>query len=94
MLFLIVPINEMGWNSLLSCFIYQLHHSNHVLLDILDCVNILKIKTSIFSAGYLITCLVLNMRLLEVLLAFLLTYIGATTAQDAVALFGGAWLLG
>ena len=81
----------MGWNSLLSCFIYQLHHSNHVLLDILDCVNILKIKTSIFSAGYLITCLVLNMRLLEVLLAFLLTYIGATTAHDAVALFGGGY---
>ena len=76
---------------MLSCFIYQLHHSNHVLLDILDRVNILQIKTSIFSAGYLITCLVLNMRLLELLLAFLLTYIGATTAQDAVALFGGEY---
>ena len=58
-------------------------------LIILDCVNKLKIRThSILSSGYLITYLVLNMRLLGLWLGFIL---GTAASQDAVALFGGAY---
>ena len=51
----------------------------------------LKIRTSFYSAGYLFPSLVLNMGLLELLMAFFLKFLGTATAQDAIALFGGKY---